>query len=48
MFNLMVSLSLQNYVQAHKGIEGNEHADTLAKMGASKFQRKENVRYKPY
>lgn len=37
-----------NYVQAHKGIEGNEHADTLAKMGASKFQRKENVRYKPY
>jgi len=30
-----------NYVQAHKGIEGNEEADTLAKAGAAKFQRKE-------
>jgi len=37
-----------NYVQAHKGIEGNEEADTLAKAGAAKFQRKESVRYKPY
>lgn len=38
----------KNYVQAHKGIEGNEEADTLAKAGAAKFQRKESVRYKPY
>lgn len=37
-----------NYVQAHVGIEGNEEADTLAKAGGAKFQRKDSVRYKPY
>jgi len=37
-----------NYVQAHKGIEGNEEADTLARAGAAKFQRKVLNRYQPY
>ena len=38
----------KNYVQAHKGIEGNEEADTLARAGAAKFQRKVLNRYQPY
>ena len=42
----------QNYVKAHKGIEGNEHADMLAKAGASNYKLKgsstDSARYKPY
>ena len=42
----------QNYVKDHKGIEGNEYADMLAKAGAANYKMKtntkENVRFKPY
>ena len=44
----------QNYVKAQKGIEGNEHADTLAIAGAACYKMKQTakgdaagVRFKP-